>query len=339
MESITRVLVIRFSSMGDVILTSPVIRALHAMLEGKVEVHYLTKSAFSDAVSGLEGVEKVWTIVNTTAEVEEGLRNVGFHYVVDLHDNARSAFVKRALRTGEGRAFDLTVDKRSFDKILLVRTGWDRLKGQHVVERYLQTLGPFGSPLEVLKAQGDRGALSVSTVRSAREASSSIVLALGAAHAGKAIPEQHWAKILSGLIEEGQALQLIGGTSEADMAERLVHATRGHVVNSCGLSWRETFEVLSNAALLIVGDTGAMHAGAAMQTPMVVVWGCTSPSLGMGPWKPHASTVELEPTNPERGRPCSRLGNRCRHSTPCVHRVSPERIIDAAREVLSRTRP
>jgi len=325
--------------MGDIILTSPVIRALHAMLEGKVEVHYLTKSAFSDAVFGLEGVEKVWTIDHTTAEVEEDLRNEGFHYVVDLHDNARSAFVKRALRAGEGRTFDLTVDKRSLEKMLLVRTGWDRLKGQHVVERYLKTLTPFGSPLEALKGLGDGGGLTVPEVRSARKPPSSIVLALGAAHAGKAIPEQHWAAILSGLAGQGQTLQLIGGPSESEMAGRLVDGAGDHAINSCGLSWRETFEVLSNAALLIVGDTGAMHAGAAMRTPMVVVWGCTSPSLGMGPWKPHPSTIELEPANPERGRPCSRLGNHCRHSTPCMHRVSPERIIDAAREVLSQTKP
>ena len=338
MELTTRVLVIRFSSMGDIILTSPVIRALHAMLEGKVEVHYLTKSAFSDAVIGLEGVEKVWTIDRTTAEVEEGLKKVGFHYVVDLQDNARSAFVKRALRAGEGRTFDLTVDKRSFEKILLVRTGWDRLKGQHVVDRYLKTLTPFGSPFKALEGLGDGGGLTVPAVRSARKPPSSIVFALGAAHAGKAIPEKHWAVILSGLAGEGQVLQLIGGPSESDMAGRLMAGAGDHVINSCGLSWRETFEVLSNAALLIAGDTGAMHAGAAMQTPMVVVWGCTSPSLGMGPWKPHPSTIELEPANPERGRPCSRLGKRCRHSTPCMHRVSPERIIDAAREVISQTK-
>ncbi len=325
--------------MGDIILTSPVVRALHFMLEGEVEVHYLTKSDFSDAVSGLEGVQKVWTIDRTTAEVEEGLRNVGFHYVVDLHDNARSAFVKRALRTGEGRAFDLTVDKRSFDKILLVRTGWDRLKGQHVVERYLKTLAPFGSPLEAMESQGDGGGLTVPAVRSPQKDPSSIVLALGAAHVGKAISEQHWAAILSGLVGEHQSVHLIGGPSESDLAGRLMDGMEDHVVNSCGLSWPETFGLLANAALLIVGDTGAMHAGAAMQTPMVVVWGCTSPSLGMGPWKPHSATIQLEPINPERGRPCSRLGNRCRHSTPCMDRVSPERIIGAARKVLSQTRP
>ena len=92
----TRVLIIRFSSMGDVILTTPVVRALHAMLEGEVEVHYLTKAPFAEAVRGLAGVHRVWTIEKTTAEIESELQEVGFHYVVDLHANARSGFVKRA---------------------------------------------------------------------------------------------------------------------------------------------------------------------------------------------------------------------------------------------------
>ena len=67
MESTTRVLVIRFSSMGDVILTSPVVRALHWMLDGPVEVHFLTKRAFVDAVEGLPGVTRTWAIDRTTA--------------------------------------------------------------------------------------------------------------------------------------------------------------------------------------------------------------------------------------------------------------------------------
>ena len=182
METTTRVLVIRFSSMGDVILTSPVIRALHALLDGSVEVHFLTQRSFSEAVEGLTGIARVWTIERTTAEVEETLREVGFHYVVDLHANARSGFVKRALRKEEGRTFDLTVDKRSLDKILLVRTGWDRLGGQHVVERYLDTLRPFGEALRRLQDVGDEGRLALPPVPSSTWEPVDVVLALSLIH-------------------------------------------------------------------------------------------------------------------------------------------------------------
>ena len=106
------------------------------MLEGEVEVHYLTKSAFSGALEGMPGLHKVWTIDRTTVEVEAALLDVGFHYIIDLHANARSGFIKRALRNNG--TLDLTVDKKSIEKILLVRFGWDRLRGEHVVERYLK---------------------------------------------------------------------------------------------------------------------------------------------------------------------------------------------------------
>ena len=340
-----RILVIRFSSMGDVILTSPVVRALHVLLDGEVEVHVLTKKQFAAAVTGLEGVHRVWTMDRTTAEVEADLQAQGFHYVVDLQANARSAFVKRALRKGEGRTLDLTVDKRSLDKIWLVRTGVDRLRGQHVVERYLDTLRPFGNALAALAEAGDNGALRLpvglaeqSVEKAGAPAQREAVLALGAAHAGKAIPEDHWQVILQGLVDAGHRVRLIGGADEAELGERLVRAQGdgAPVHNGAGyMDWTETFENMARADVLIAGDTGAMHAGAALAVPMVVVWGCTSPALGMGPWRAHPKTVELQPEGPERHRPCSRLGDRCRHKTLCIQRVSPERILAAALSLLS----
>lgn len=347
-EASTRVLVIRFSSMGDVILTSPVVRALHLMLEGQVEVHFLTKTAHREAVEGLPGIHRVWTIDRTTVEVEEDLKQVGFHYVVDLHANARSAFVKRALRKGAGRTFDLTVDKRSLDKILLVRTGWDRLEGQHVVERYLGTLRPFGDALAALEGNGDDAGLRLPGKGgrgTAETEGKRAVLALGAAHPGKAIPEAHWQEVLVGLVNAGHRIDLIGGPAEKPLARRLIAGlgTRAGASEALrdftGEEWSTAFGVMAGADVLIAGDTGAMHAGAALRVPMVVVWGCTAPSLGMGPWRPHPATVQLEPLEPVRARPCSRLGDRCRHRTPCIRRVSASRILEAAEGLLSRTAP
>lgn len=339
--ALTKVLVIRFSSMGDVILTTPVIRALHAMLEGEVEVHYLTKASFAEAVEGLDGIHTVWTIDRTTAEVEAELLEVGFHYVVDLHANARSAFVKRALR--QTNTLDLTVDKRSLAKILLVRFGWNRLGNQHVVERYLATLEPFGSALSALGGAGDRGALELSGNSNLTAAGPTrrVALALGAAHVGKTIPEKHWRKVVDYLVAEGRGIDLMGGKPESAVAEALVSAfPEADIVSHCGkAAWKETFAIIGRADALVTGDTGAMHAGAALQVPMVVVWGCTSPALGMGPWMPHPETVELEPESPERHRPCSRLGDRCQHKVLCPERVAPERITAALDGILNRTTP
>jgi heptosyltransferase-2 len=133
----------------------------------------------------------------------------------------------------------------------------------------------------------------------------------------------------------------MGGKPESAVAEALVSTfPDADIVSHCGkAAWKETFDIIGKAAVLLTGDTGAMHAGAALQVPMVVVWGCTSPALGMGPWLPHPETVELEPESPVRQRPCSRLGDRCRHKIPCPQRVAPERITAALDGILSRTAP
>jgi heptosyltransferase-2 len=172
------------------------------------------------------------------------------------------------------------------------------------------------------------------------------VLAVGAAHKGKAIPESNWAAILKGLLDSGHAVSLIGGPAEAVLSQRLmashaesVGAAGPQLQDECGASWSRTFSVMAGADLLIAGDTGAMHAGSALGIPMVVVWGCTSPALGMGPWKAHPDTVQLHPVSPERSRPCSRLGDRCRHRVPCIQRVSAERILAAALGLLNQTAP
>ena len=341
----TRVLVIRFSSMGDVILTSPVVRALHAMLEGEVEVQYLSKAAFADALTGLRNLHRVWTIHKSTAEVEGPLLEVGFHYIIDLHSNARSGFIKRALRN-KG-TLDFTVDKKSLEKILLVRFGMDRLKGQHVVERYLEVLSPFGEALSALGKLGDDGSLALPEPASKEKSAGGhvdggrVVLALGAAHVGKAIPAGHWQEIVAHLASQQTPVDLIGGPDEAALAAELAASFEGaDVLNHCGAAtWSETFSIIGQGALLVTGDTGAMHAGAALQVPMVVVWGCTSPALGMGPWMPHPHTVQLEPEGPERMRPCSRLGDRCRHKVRCPERVSPQRVVTTIDAVLKRTTP
>ena len=341
MESTTRVLVIRFSSMGDVILASPVVRALHWMLDGPVEVHFLTKRAFVDAVEGLPGVTRTWAIDRTTVEVEEGLQGVGFHYVVDLHANARSGFVKRALRKGEGRTFDLTVDKRSLDKILLVQTSWDRLGGQHVVERYLGTLKPFGDALERLRRAGDEGALALPPSAPTAKEPVEVVLALGRPMKARRFPRtigRPWWRGCWKTVGGSTSLEALLSATWGRPAEGVRRRSGGQPMRR-HLVAETVSAMLSEAALLVAGDTGAMHAGAALQVPMVVVWGCTSPALGMGPWRAHPATVELQPEDPERSRPCSRLGDRCRHRTPCIRRVSPQRILVAARHILSQTAP
>jgi ADP-heptose:LPS heptosyltransferase len=335
-----KVLVVRFSSMGDILLTTPVLRAVHDLLEGEVELHFLTKAEFAPLVEGLEAVQKVHVIQRTTAEVQAALVAEGFHYLLDLHSNARSAFIRRALR--KDGTVDFVVDKRNVAKWKLVRGLSNELAGEPIVDRYLKTLAAFGG------AQWDDGCgldlpplLNVeNSTGTLRDLGSGpfVALALGAAHKGKAVPLEHWVEVITRLHAAGRSVVLLGGPEDRTMGEEISTRCSGEgeerLVNLAGhLRLLESFSVLSKASVLVAGDTGLMHAGAAAGVPMAVVWGCTAPALGMGPYRPGAKVVELEPQGRKQvggaRRPCSKLGNRCRYNTPCIETVSPDQIADA----------
>ena len=93
-----KILVIRFSSIGDIVLTTPVLRCLKNQLEGEVEIDYLTKKQYKLIVANNPNVNKVYCIEKSTNEVIENLRKEGYHYIVDLHKNLRSKRVKRQLK-------------------------------------------------------------------------------------------------------------------------------------------------------------------------------------------------------------------------------------------------
>ena len=97
MSQPTRILIIRFSSMGDIVLTTPVIRRLKQKLEGDVEIHYLTKKAFVPLLEIYPYIHRIHAMDNTVPENIPDLLEIPFDYIIDLHQNIRSRVVKRKL--------------------------------------------------------------------------------------------------------------------------------------------------------------------------------------------------------------------------------------------------
>src|ERR1051326_1645307 len=133
-----KLLVIRFSSIGDIVLTTPVLRCLKQQLPGAV-VHYLTKENFSGIVRNNPYVDKVHSIKKNVAEAIDELRAEKFDHVIDLHNNLRTAQVKMKLHT-PSRSFN----KLNMQKWLIVNLKWNCLPAVHIVDRYLETVKPLG---------------------------------------------------------------------------------------------------------------------------------------------------------------------------------------------------
>lgn len=328
MSRAPRFLIIRFSSIGDIVLTTPVMRTIHEQIDAAAEIHYLTKSRFVPLLEHNPRVTKVYGIEKATAEVTPQLREAEFDYIIDLHRNVRSSMVKRALKM-----IDFTVDKRNFDKWLLVRFGKDRLRGEHIVQRYLKTLKAFGVE------EDDKG-LEFDIPESEQMNASAygletpyFCIALGAQHEGKTMPSS----LIEAVIAEVHVpFALLGGPEDVEKGKALASKFSERVVNFAGqCSIHQSGSLIAQSSGIVSGDSGLMHIGSALGVPVISVWGCTSPAIGMAPYRPHAKSTIVEPEGRDR-RPCSKLGDRCKYGKKnrCITVVKPSQIIDPLRRLL-----
>src|SRR6516162_6694261 len=133
-----KVLIIRFSSIGDIVLTTPVIRCLKKQV-ATAEIHYLTKSNYSSVVAPNPYIAKCHYLEDNLDQVIRELKSEDFDYIIDLHHNLRSLRVKDGLKK---KAFSYR--KLNVEKWIYTSFKWNRLPDMHVVDRYMETVEPFG---------------------------------------------------------------------------------------------------------------------------------------------------------------------------------------------------
>jgi ADP-heptose:LPS heptosyltransferase len=322
-QQAVRILIIRFSSIGDIILTAPAVAALHDAIDGDCELHFVTKKRYAPVVEGMGAlIHRVHTIERSTREVVTELAELEFDYIVDFHNNLRSKRIKNTLKT-----LSFTVDKRNRLKWQLIK-GWRKEAIPHIVTRYTETVAAFGSDS---KPKWPMLWSSQSSVRKG------LCIAIGATYDGKRMPSDHLDHVIQSFPD--QSITLIGGPTEVSEAQRIMD-NYSEVTNSVNrLSLAESVQIIRNSQVVLSGDTGMMHIAAAVGTPTITVWGCTRPALGMSAWMSAKGSRNILPEG--RGqRPCSKLGNRCRYGGHrsgdfCTHHISNERVIDALQEVLT----
>jgi ADP-heptose:LPS heptosyltransferase len=127
-----KILIIRFSSIGDIVLTSPVIRCLKEQIED-IELHYLSKKAFETVLVGNPHLDKIHYLENSLSACISELKKENFDYIIDLHHNLRTLWIKTKLGV-----FSSSFDKLNLKKWLLVNFKKNTLPPVHIVERYLQ---------------------------------------------------------------------------------------------------------------------------------------------------------------------------------------------------------
>ncbi len=318
-----KILVIRFSSIGDIVLTSPVLRQLKEQVIG-VEIHYLTKQKYRCLLEANPYIDKIYSFEKNLNEVIPLLKAENYGSVIDLHHNLRSLKIKRSLGVPS-----FSFRKLNFEKWLLVNFKIDKLPNLHIVERYLETIKSFGT-------KDDRKGLDYFIPETEKFdiqqlpehfRNGYVAIILAGTYFTKQLPAEKYLPLIS---NAHYNFVLLGGENETGMARSITSVAGNNVVDFCGkLSVNQSASLVQQARLVISNDTGLMHIAAAFRKKILSVWGNTVPQLGMHPYLPAEGSKMLE-VNGLKCRPCSKLGKReCpRKHFNCMNLIPEQALTD-----------
>lgn len=304
-------------------LTTPVIRCVKKQLGATV--HFLSKSSFAAILESNPYIDQVHTFdQEISPELLATLKAEQYDQVLDLHHNLRTLRLKWAL----GRPAS-SFNKLNLEKWLLVNLHLNRLPDTHIVHRYMDTAKHLGVTY-------DGAGLDYFIPKSTSLATiplptaSFIALAIGATHATKRLPESKILEICKNL---PFPVVLLGGKAEQALGNRIASALGSKVLDLCGqLSLHQSAQVLALSSKVITHDTGLMHIAAALQKPIISVWGSTVPAFGMWPFYP--TGLALNTSVEVLGlacRPCSKIGfDACpKKHFDCMRKIEVDTIIQA----------
>jgi ADP-heptose:LPS heptosyltransferase len=303
-----KILIIRFSSIGDIVLTTPVLRCVKQQLDN-IELHFCTKKQFAAIVAENPYIDQLHLLDEKGLfDVVKRLKAENFDVIIDLHNNLRTCFIKWKLGS-----VAYTFEKANKEKWLLVNfKKWYKKPVSHIVSRYLATVRDLG-----VKDDGkgldyfipEKDSVHIETVLPITHHSGYVAVVIGAAHATKQLPYTQLVRLCEQIKEP---IVLLGGKEDADLANQILQhfAHQERIYNACGyFNLHQSASLVKQAKVVFTHDTGLMHIAAAFQKKIYSIWGNTIPAFGFTPYKTDFVVIENKHLD---CRPCSKLGfNQC----------------------------
>lgn len=312
-----KILILRFSSIGDIVLTTPVIRALKTQRKD-VEVHFATKKAYHEIIEANPHIDKIHLLEGKLKDLTTSLKKEKFDRVIDLHNNLRTAIVKARLGVTS-----YSFHKLNWEKYLYVRFKINTLPSLHIVDRYMKAVEPLGvvTDSEGLdyfiphKDEVEKSWLPHSHQRGY------VAVVVGAKYFTKQLPLE---KVISLCDKINKPIVLVGGKEDIEFGQKVeeffkktadqetedqLHQQlnkKSLVFNACGkFSINQSASIIKNANYVFTNDTGFMHIAAAFKKIIYCYWGNTTPLFGMYPYRTKFTIFE---NNKLSCRPCSKIG-------------------------------
>ncbi len=320
-------LIIRFSSIGDIVLTTPVIRCLRKQYPD-AEIHFLTKVAFKSILANNPYINKIHTLDHSFELMLHELATEEYDYIIDLHHNLRTFRIKRHLKNVKAFSFS----KLNVEKFILTGFKINTLPKKHIVDRILETVASLGV---VNDGFGLDYFIPASDETKNEDIPTShmhgyIALVIGAALATKKLPLYKLRELCSAI---DHPIILLGGKEDYEDGRAIATVDEVKIYNACGkFNLNESAHLVKKSKLVITHDTGMMHIAAALQKPVISVWGNTVPAFGMYPYYGNRSNMayDVVEINKLWCRPCSKIGyNKCpKGHFKCMEKIAVNDIVN-----------
>ncbi|WP_017730431.1 glycosyltransferase family 9 protein [Nafulsella turpanensis] len=316
-----KVLILRFSSIGDIVLTTPVIRCLKTQLED-CELHFATKKGYASILEANPYIDSLHLLEDSLDQLIGQLKKEKFDYIIDLHNNLRTRIIKLRLGIKASSFYKL-----NYEKWLMVNFKINRLPNIHIVDRYLDTVAPLGVKND------DKGLDYFIPEKDEVEPDwlpdthrgEYVAYALGAQHNTKRLPLHRMIELCDRI---NKPIVLLGGKEDVENANKIeeffLRRESGEqyeeglaelnkktlIYNACGkFNLNQSASLVKGARYVFSHDTGLMHIAAAFKKQIFSIWGNTIPEFGMYPYQTRFTVLE------KKGlycRPCSKIGyNKC----------------------------
>ncbi|HMU46762.1 MAG TPA: glycosyltransferase family 9 protein [Chitinophagaceae bacterium] len=327
-------LIIRFSSIGDIVLTTPVIRCLKKQVPD-AEVHFLVRDKFYSVVQHNPYIDKIHVLAHSWELMIEELKTEDYDFIIDLHHNAKTLRIKSALRKKAFSFYKLNIEKYLYTSLKI-----NILPKIHIVDRYLKTVESFGVKNDGKGLDyfiGEEEKIHQNDIPASHSAGF-IACVIGGAHGTKKWPVHKWIEFCD---QMDHPLILLGGKEDAENGNEIASKDSVKVYNACGkFSLNESADIVRRAKLVITNDTGLMHIAAAFKKPIISLWGNTVPSFGMYPYYGKSGGfLDLSDIVQVRKlwcRPCSKIGyKKCPLGHfKCMEKISVNDVLERARQKL-----
>lgn len=313
-----KILILRFSSIGDIVLTTPVVRLLKTQVDG-AQIHFATKSNYREIVETNPYIDRVHTLHHSLRQLIAILRAEQFDWIIDLHHNLRTQIIKTALGT-PSKSFH----KLNWKKWLLVNLKINQLPNLHIVDRYLETIKHFEIKPDTLGLDyfiADKDQVPMEWLPDTHR-NEYVAYAIGAQHQTKKLPLKRMIELCDKI---NRPIILLGGKEDFESGETIrsffEHPQtptgfeaglkelnkKAVIYNACGkFTLGQSASILKNARYVFTHDTGLMHIAAAFKKEVFSIWGNTVPAFGMYPYRTKFTILE---NNKITCRPCSKIGH------------------------------